>query len=178
MASFLNFLFGKKENSAEVAKGRLLFSIAHERANRCPADHFVRLQADLIQLITKYIQTDPHEVQIQRNRQENAEILNIILPEINAKESLTESPEQNTGFFSKWSSSKKPNTASIAKERLLIMIARDDTGHQLDYFPQLQKEIVSLIAEDLSIDPMSIRIQREQQSGCEILNIVLPDGIC
>lgn len=175
LGAFLNFLFGKRESSAQVAKGRLLFTIAHERANCTAPDYFVQLQGDLIQLISKYIHTNPQDVQIQRNRQENAEILNIILPEKRAEETAS-MPVSSQGIFARWRA-KKPKTANIAKERLLIMIAKNSAGAQMDYFPRLQQEIMNLIANDLSIDPMRIKIYREQQSGCEILNIVLPDRI-
>ena len=176
MASFLDFLFGKKETSAQIAKGRLLFTIAHERANRDLPDYFVRLQSDLIQLISRYVKTSSDEVQIQRTRQDNAEILNIVLPEFSDRTTLTPTPSTSgdNSLFSGWFS-KKPKTASIAKERLLIMIARDENGQEPDFFPQLQREITRLIAGHLAIDPITIKMQREHQDRCEILNIMLPE---
>ena len=175
MASFLDFLFGKKEASAQIAKGRLLFTIAHERANRYLPDYFVRLQSDLIQLISRYVKTTSDEVQIQRTRQDNAEILNIVLPEFSDSAALTPAtPAEDSSFFSGWFN-KKPKTASIAKERLLIMIARDENGQEPDFFPQLQREITRLIAGHLAIDPLTIKMQRERQDRCEILNIILPE---
>lgn len=168
-----DLLFGKKPRSAEVAKGRLLFTIAHERANRNLPDYFIALQPDLIELISRYINTDPTAVQIQREKQDDAEILNIVLPEA---DTLATKPvvEPRRSLTDLWFG-KKGGSAEVAKERLMIMIARDGQSHGADYFPELQKEITLLIAETLSIDPATIKVQREHQERCEILNIVLPE---
>jgi len=174
--SVFDRFFTKKETSAEIAKGRLLFTIAHERASRAQPDYFAALQKDLIQLISKYVKTDLESVQIQHDRQKDAEILNIVLPETDGssaepKESAA-SGRSWMGFFKR----KKPS-AQIARERLLIMIARDefDAAAQ-DYFPRLQKELTMLVANHMAIDPVLIKILRERQEKCEILNVVLPDG--
>ena len=55
------------------------------------------------------------------------------------------------------------------------MIARDENGQEPDFFPQLQREITRLIAGHLAIDPLTIKMQRERQDRCEILNIMLPE---
>ena len=60
---------------------------------------------------------------------------------------------------------KKEKSASVAKERLQIIVARERaTRGGPDYLPQL-------------VDQDAINIQVDRESGCEILelNITLPD---
>lgn len=75
--------------------------------------------------------------------------------------------------------SRNKNTAHIAKERLQIIVAeRRKFQHEPDYFPQLKREILSVICKHVNIDPNMVTIQLEQKNE-EIsileLNVVLPD---
>ncbi|QCI17146.1 cell division topological specificity factor MinE [Buchnera aphidicola (Aphis helianthi)] len=75
--------------------------------------------------------------------------------------------------------SRNKNTAHVAKERLQIIVAeRRKFQNEPDYFPQLKREILSVICKYVNIDPNMVTIQLEQRNE-EIsileLNVVLPD---
>ncbi|CAL4323187.1 Cell division topological specificity factor [Buchnera aphidicola (Protaphis terricola)] len=75
--------------------------------------------------------------------------------------------------------SRNKNTANVAKKRLQIIVAEQRKFKNApDYFPQLQREILSVICKYVNIDPNMVTIQLEQKNE-EIsileLNIVLPD---
>jgi len=72
----------------------------------------------------------------------------------------------------------KPRTASIAKERLQILVAHDRSHHnQPSYLPQLQKELLEVIRKYVNVDQDAISVNFEQDENQETLelNIVLPD---
>ena len=72
----------------------------------------------------------------------------------------------------------KPRTASIAKERLQILVAHDRSHHnQPSYLPQLQKELLAVIRKYVNVDQDAISVNFEQDENQETLelNIVLPD---
>lgn len=72
----------------------------------------------------------------------------------------------------------KPATASVAKERLQIIVAheRGQRG-QPDYLPQLQQDLVEVIRKYVKIDQTDVQVALENQGSCSILelNITLPD---
>lgn len=75
-------------------------------------------------------------------------------------------------------SSKKKGSASVAKERLQILVAHDRTERdQPSYLPKLQREILDVIRKYVEVDVNSISVNYEQEGTREILelNIVLPD---
>lgn len=73
----------------------------------------------------------------------------------------------------------KQKTASVAKERLQLIIARErtDTGSAADFLPALQKELIQVISKYVNVNPDDIKVQLEKQGNYEVLdvNIVLPD---
>ncbi len=74
--------------------------------------------------------------------------------------------------------STKPKTASVAKERLQILIAHERTvRNQPSYLPELQKEILAVVQKYVAVDQDAISINFEQDEDQETLelNIVLPD---
>ncbi|QFQ32153.1 cell division topological specificity factor MinE [Buchnera aphidicola] len=75
--------------------------------------------------------------------------------------------------------SRKKNTAHVAKERLQIIVAeRRKFQNEPDYFPQLKREILSVICKYVNIDPNMVTIQLEQKNkdiSILELNVVLPD---
>jgi cell division topological specificity factor len=89
MASLMNFFLGENKKSANVAKERLQIILAHERATRItgtvPPDYLEALQRDVLAVVRKYIDIDPNDIQINLEREENLEILEvkIELPETN-----------------------------------------------------------------------------------------------
>ncbi|HEY2900708.1 MAG TPA: cell division topological specificity factor MinE [Polyangia bacterium] len=77
---------------------------------------------------------------------------------------------------------RSPTTASMAKDRLSIIVARERTGPRAgsapDYLPQLQQELLAVIARYEKIDLEHVSVNLDRSGGCEVLelNIVLPDG--
>lgn len=80
-------------------------------------------------------------------------------------------------IFDYFKNSKK-NTASIAKERLQVIVAHERRKrNQPDYLPQLQQEILEVIRKYVNIDQDQIDVQLENNGDCSILelNVTLPD---
>ena len=75
-------------------------------------------------------------------------------------------------------SRKSQNSASIAKERLQIIVAHErGQRSQPDYLPALQKELVEVIRKYVNIEQDQVQVALENQGSCSILelNITLPD---
>jgi len=74
---------------------------------------------------------------------------------------------------------KRQNTASVAKERLQIIVARErSTRGGPDYLPQLQEELLQVVRKYVPADQDAVNVQMDRESGCEILelNITLPEA--
>ena len=73
---------------------------------------------------------------------------------------------------------KKVSTASVAKERLQIIVAHERGQRSTpDYLPALQKELVEVIRKYVNIGNDDVQVALENQGSCSILelNITLPD---
>lgn len=73
---------------------------------------------------------------------------------------------------------KKNPSASIAKERLQIIVAHErGQRDEPDYLPALQKELVEVIRKYVNIDQDQVQVALENQGSCSILelNITLPE---
>ncbi len=80
-------------------------------------------------------------------------------------------------FFDYFKSNKK-NTASIAKERLQIIVAHErGKREQPDYLPQLQQEILDVIRKYVNVGQDHVHVQLDKNEDCSILelNITLPE---
>ncbi|MBA3598958.1 MAG: cell division topological specificity factor MinE [Methylibium sp.] len=69
---------------------------------------------------------------------------------------------------------EKKKTASVAKERLQIILAHERTGRgkrAADYLPALQRELVAVISKYVSIKPEDIRVNLERQENLEVLEV-------
>ena len=69
---------------------------------------------------------------------------------------------------------EKKKTASVAKERLQIILARERIGGaagQPDYLPALQRELMAVISKYVSINPDDIKVQLERQDNLEVLEV-------
>ncbi|UYZ83447.1 cell division topological specificity factor MinE [Entomomonas sp. E2T0] len=76
-------------------------------------------------------------------------------------------------------SKKQPNSASIAKERLQIIVAHERGRHsQPDYLPQLQKDLLDVIRKYIPIEQDQIQVELATQDNCSVLelNITLPES--
>lgn len=75
------------------------------------------------------------------------------------------------------------STASVAKERLQIIISHERTERHLnskpDYLPKLQEEIIAVIAKYIEInrDQVSVNLERMGDSSVLELNITMPDEV-
>jgi len=80
-------------------------------------------------------------------------------------------------FFNYFKSSEK-NTASIARERLQIIVAHErGKREQPDYLPQLQQEILDVIRKYVPISDDQVQVQLDKTDSCSVLelNVTLPD---
>ncbi len=82
-------------------------------------------------------------------------------------------------FFSFFLGEKK-KSASVAKERLQIILAHERSGRNAaepDYLPDLQRELIAVISRYVKIDPADIKVHLERQDNLEVLEvkIELPD---
>jgi len=74
--------------------------------------------------------------------------------------------------------SSKPSSASLAKERLQILVAHERSSrNQPLYLPQLQQELLAVIRKYVNVGQDAITVNFEQDGNQETLelNIVLPD---
>jgi len=83
-------------------------------------------------------------------------------------------------FFSFFLGEKK-KTASVAKERLQIILAHERSGRNAaepDYLQDLQRELIAVISKYVKIDPADIKVHLERQDNLEVLEvkIELPDA--
>lgn len=75
---------------------------------------------------------------------------------------------------------KRSNTASIAKERLQIIISHERSQRNTpDYLPKLQEEILAVIAKYVRInkDQVSVNLERLGDSAVLELNVTMPDQV-
>ena len=76
---------------------------------------------------------------------------------------------------------EKKKTASVAKERLQIILAHERSGRtgRSDYLPALQRELIAVISKYVSIRPEDIKVHLEKQDNFEVLEvkIELPDAV-
>lgn len=73
---------------------------------------------------------------------------------------------------------EKTNSASIAKERLQILVAHDRArSTSPDYLPQLQQELLKVIRKYVAIsdDEISVNLEESGTTSVLELNITLPD---
>lgn len=75
---------------------------------------------------------------------------------------------------------KRQKSASIARERLQIILAHERDGRHStkpDYLPALQRELLEVISKYVSVNQEDIKVQLERQDNFEVLevNIVLPE---
>ncbi|GGE80313.1 cell division topological specificity factor MinE [Massilia psychrophila] len=73
----------------------------------------------------------------------------------------------------------KAKTASEAKERLQIIIARERTGRGgPDFLPALHRELIEVISKYTKVNADNIKLSLDRQGNLEVLevNVVLPDA--
>ena len=74
--------------------------------------------------------------------------------------------------------SKNKSTASVAKDRLQIIVAHERSSrNQPDYLPALQKDLVAVISKYVPINENQVSVALDQNDDCAVLelNITLPE---
>jgi len=83
------------------------------------------------------------------------------------------------GLLDLFRSPRPKGSASLAKERLQILVAHDRTErNRPSYLPKLQREILQVIRKYVEVDMNAVSVNYEQEDAREILelNIVLPEA--
>ena len=74
--------------------------------------------------------------------------------------------------------STKQSSASIARERLQILVAHERSSrNQPSYLPKLQQELLAVVQKYVNVGQDAISVKFEQDDEQEVLelNIILPD---
>lgn len=68
---------------------------------------------------------------------------------------------------------QKPGSASVAKERLQLILAHERNGRSRspDYLPELQRELMAVISKYVSVNPDDIKVHLERQDNLEVLEV-------
>ncbi|MFJ1267422.1 cell division topological specificity factor MinE [Legionella lytica] len=75
---------------------------------------------------------------------------------------------------------RRTASASVAKERLQIIISHERSQRNTpDYLPQLQDEILAVIAKYVHVtrDQVSVNLERMGDNSVLELNITMPDDV-
>ena len=77
---------------------------------------------------------------------------------------------------------KKKSSAAVAKERLQIILAHEranlnDNNRTPDWLPQLQRELLEVIAKYIQVDQDALKVNLEKRDNLELLeiNVTLPE---
>jgi cell division topological specificity factor len=76
--------------------------------------------------------------------------------------------------FIKFFVGEKKKTASVAKERLQIILAHERSGRNAaepDYLPELQRELMVVISKYVKISLADIKVNLERQENLEVLEV-------
>ena len=76
---------------------------------------------------------------------------------------------------------EKKRTASLAKDRLQIILAHERSGRNAgkpDYLPALQQDLIAVLSKYVAIDPEDIKVSLERHDTLDVLEvkIELPEG--
>ncbi|MET4000434.1 cell division topological specificity factor MinE [Marinobacterium sp. MBR-109] len=71
---------------------------------------------------------------------------------------------------------KKQSSASVAKERLQVLVAYERSQRsQPDYLPQMQQEILAVIAKYVDVSPQDVQVNLDEDCSILELNVTLPE---
>lgn len=73
---------------------------------------------------------------------------------------------------------RKPATASVAKERLMILVAQERaTRGGPDYLPLLQRELLEVIRKYVNVDNEAVQVRVDKDGDQDVLelNVTLPE---
>lgn len=86
-----------------------------------------------------------------------------------------------------WFKSKKPPSANMARDRLMMVVAiqRDQDGRRetrglqaaASYLPALREELLSVVRKYVSVPDSAVQVNVQRDAGLEVLemNITLPE---
>ncbi len=69
---------------------------------------------------------------------------------------------------------EKKRSASVAKERLQIILAHERSGRNPgvpDYLPALQRDLIAVISKYVQINPEDIKVQLDREDNLEVLEV-------
>jgi len=89
--SLYNFLFRPHRHSASIARERLKIVLAHERAGRHAPDFLPKLQRDLIEVVTRYVEIREDMIRVNLGKSGETSLLEINI-EIDSAKPITTSP--------------------------------------------------------------------------------------
>ncbi len=75
---------------------------------------------------------------------------------------------------------KRKSSASVAKDRLQIIISHERTQRNSpDYLPKMQEEILEVIARYIKIDKEQVKVQLDRigENAILELNVTMPDEV-
>ena len=83
-------------------------------------------------------------------------------------------------WYEKIFGAEKKNTASNAKERLMVVVATqrgDRDGNGASYMPKLREEILAVVRKYVQVPDSAVDIKQQKKDGMEVLemDITLPD---
>lgn len=81
-------------------------------------------------------------------------------------------------FLDYFRSRKNTGTASVAKERLQIIVAHErGKRDQPDYLPALQQELLAVIRKYVQIEDDMVQVEVDRNEDCSVLelNVTLPE---
>jgi len=81
---WLKFFRGEKNNTAKIAKDRLMLAVAYQRSGQANGPSYLpRLREELLGVVRKYVQVSDEAVQFSVQREDGLEVLelNITLPD-------------------------------------------------------------------------------------------------
>ncbi len=81
-------------------------------------------------------------------------------------------------YFKRKSLQSASVSASVAKDRLQIILAREHGNrNEPDYLPKLKQELLAVVSKYVNVDISAISVTRDRDGDCEILelNITLPE---
>lgn len=81
-------------------------------------------------------------------------------------------------FLDYFRSRKNTGSASVAKERLQIIVAHErGKRDQPDYLPELQQELLAVIRKYVQIEDDMVQVEVDRNDDCSVLelNVTLPE---
>lgn len=67
---------------------------------------------------------------------------------------------------------RTPATASVAKERLRIIVQQERSARgSPDYLPLLRRELLEVIRRYVNVDPEAVQINLEKEDGQQVLEL-------